>query len=238
MKLKILCTALVCVLLTACSDPKEYKLPEKISTITEDASFQKKIEKLSEEEKNLFAGYAMRAMMAESFGKKVANAGTVGEAIAFQKTWLNEQQAEKAKQQAIKDEALKKRSDALAVMNAALTTSLISVQLISKNYEKKIYSDYFKIELAVKNNSTDDLSGFKGAVVLKDMFGSQVKAIGISTSTPIPAGESIIYSADFPHNQFMDEDKKLATLSADKLQYEWTPDMYIFKDGKKLSMPN
>lgn len=238
MKSKVFVAMLACFLLAGCSDPKDYKLPEEISTITEDASLKKNVEKLSEEDKKLFAGYAMRAVMAETFGKQVSKADTVGEAISAQQAWLNEQAAEQAKQQAIKDEITKKQADALAVMNSALTTSLLSVNLMPEDYAKKIYSEYFEIKLAVKNNSADEVSGFKGTAILKDMFGTQIKAIGVSTSTEIPAGESIVISATFDHNQFMDDDKKLATLSADKLQYEWIPGTYLFKNGKQLVMPN
>lgn len=232
-KLKILSTVLACVLLSACSDPKDYKLPDKISAITEDANLKSNVEKLSDEDKKTFVGYVMRATMAESFGSPLEKASTVGQAITIQQKWLDEKKAREQRENDLKEEVMKKKTEALNAMNSILDTSLISLELIEEKYSKK-----FKLTLALKNNSEKDLAGAKGIVSFSDMFGTLIKNVGLSIPHEIKAGESIKYWAMFDHNRFMDEDALLASLSIDKIKYEWKPDTYIFEDGSKLDMPN
>lgn len=238
MTIKMRGAIVACILLVGCSDPKNYKLPEKIGTTTEILELKKQAEKLSSEDKALLAGFVTRSLIPAALGESVESVSTIGEAIIAQKMWFHEQAAEIAAQQNIKNEEINKKANVLSTMNSALTTSLISKQLMSKDYERQIYSDFFLVSLLVKNNGVDDISGFSGYAILKDSLGNHIKTIEVSTSTTIISGSSIIYPVEFSYNQFKDTEVKLANSNIETLKYEWIPGTYIYANGKKLSSPN
>lgn len=235
---KSIAVMLVCLLLTACSDPKEQKIPTDINSWGSDKELQTAVSKLSDNDKKLFTGYIVRTAMASAFGGKgVEPNTTIRDAINIQQTWTTEQAVEKEKQRLLAEETQKKRLSSLKEMNSSLTASLIKLTYNEKDYKAKQYSDYFSIEVAFKNNTTDDISAIKGFVILKDVFGEPIKRIGLSNDTEIKAGETYIYQGTIDYNQFQEQDKKLASADPNKLQFEWEPGTYIFINGKKQTMP-
>ncbi|MFJ3372936.1 hypothetical protein [Pseudomonas sp. NPDC086251] len=167
--------------------------------------------------------------------EEAAKQKAIHEAEAAQQQALKDNEA---KQQAILEDISKQKAEALDIMNSTLTANLVSLKLQKKNYKKKIYSDYIDIELVIKNNSESELSGFKGSLVIKDTTGAPVKTLEISASTEIEAGQAVLYTTKFDHNSLLEADKLLATLNLDKVHYEWIPDVYTFKNGDALKMPN
>jgi hypothetical protein len=229
----------VCLFLTACSDPKDAKLPADISKWSDDASFVDAVKKLSDSDKKLFIGYSTRRALASAFGSKQSVSDiTVGDALKTQQAWLDEKAAEEVKQKALAEQVKQQQVESLKEMNATLTASLIELKLNPKDYANKRYSDYFSIRVAFKNNSTEALSGVKGTVVLRDMFGDVIKRIGLTDDNQIDPGMNYVYAGTMDFNQFQSEDKKLAAADAAKLQFEWVPDTYVFVSGKKQVMPN
>lgn len=188
---------------------------------------------------------AQRAWLAEQEAQ-AARQQAQKEAEAAQQQAMKEEQEQQqqllkeneAKQQALIEEIEQQKAQALDLMNAAVSASLASLKLKEKDYKKKIYSDYIDVELIIKNNSESDLSGFKGALVLKDTSGAPVKTLEISASAEIEAGQAVLYTTKLDHNPLIDEDKLLATLDTDKIHYEWVPKAYTFKNGEILKMPN
>lgn len=233
MKIKILLAFMVCIFLSGCSDPKDYRLPEKISTITEDVTLKKKIETLNEENKQLFAGYAMRAVMAEAFGKPIGKATTVGEAITIQQTWLTEQAVSKATKEKKKQEAEVANFRITQQMHAAITSDVKSFA-----YEKKQREDHLNVGISFKNNSDSEIVGIKGDLVISDMFGTKLKKATISTDSNIKPGEELYGVWSLDYNQFIDGDKTLKNADPSKLVFGWKPQTYIFADGNKLTLPN
>jgi len=229
--------ALACTI-TACTDPKDTVLPSDVSTWESNESLKESVQKLTDEEKQLLAAYAMRAGLSSAFGGKGINEGTtIGQAIDVQGQWIQEQQAQKAKQEALAAELQKKQLEKLKEMNGYLTISLNSLGFQPSNVRKGQYQDYFTIELGFKNNTDKNISGAKGVVVLKDMFGEIIKRINLSNDNGIPAGQVTTLSGTIDYNQFMDQDKKLKSTKFEKLQFEWVPDVYIFENGDKFAMP-
>ncbi|VVO75066.1 hypothetical protein [Pseudomonas fluorescens] len=236
---KLAATILVCALLSACSDPKDAKLPADISKWSDDAQLAESVKKLPEEEKKLFLGYATRRAIASAFGgSQAVTDTTVGEALKTQKAWLDEKAAEEVKQKALAEQVKQQQLQSLKEMNATLTASLIELELSPKDYAQKRYSDYFSIRVAFKNNTTDALSGIKGTVVLKDIFGDVIKRITLSDDSQIDPGQNYIYNGTMDYNQFQASDKKLASANFAKMQFEWEPDTYVFASGKKQVMPH
>jgi hypothetical protein len=234
MKFKIFST-MVCVLLAACSDPKDYKLSTKTSASFSEASLQEKVKKLSNDEKQLFEDFMDRSLIAETFDKAIYKPGTIREAITEQQAWLERQAIENEELILIKREAVQKKIDALKIMHSTLSISLASLNLKEKNLTKGNNFDYYKIDLTVKNNSANDIAGFNGAILFKDVSGANAKMIQISTFTDIPAGQTIFLSTT--SDKFTNDDKYFVTMDAEKNQYEWIPNTYIFKDGGIWQMP-
>ncbi len=224
--------------ITACTDPKDTVLPSDISTWESNESLKESVQKLTDEEKKLLAAYAMRAGLSSAFGGKGISEGTtIGQAIDVQNQWIQEQQSQKAKQEALAVKLQKKQLEKLKEMNGYLTVSLNSLGFQPLDVQKGQYQDYFTIELGFKNNTDKNISGAKGIVVLKDMFGEVIKRINLSNDNGILANQVTTLSGTIDYNQFMDQDKKLKSTKFEKLQFEWIPDVYIFENGDKFVMP-
>lgn len=238
MNLKIAAILLSGFLLTACSDPKEARLPADVTKWTDDSSLVDAVKKLDDSEKKLFIGYTARRALASAFGgAQTVSDITVGDALKAQQAWLDEKAAEEVRQKALAEQVKAQQLESLKEMNNTLTVSLVELKLNPKNYENKHYSEYFTIRIAFKNNASEALSGVKGTVILRDMFGDVIKRIGLTDDTQINPGTSYIYNGTIDYNQFKAEDNKLASADPSKLQFEWEPGTYIFASGKKLVMP-
>jgi hypothetical protein len=224
--------------LVGCDDPKKAIVPSNISSWKSEQKFKDTVQKLSEEEKRLFVAYAMRAGLSQAFGGQGLKEGlTVGEAIEIQKSWQFEQQKEKDRQRILADEIKQKQLVSFKEMNEALTVTLIGLEFKKSDPKSGKYQDSFDIQAGFKNNTTENLAGVKGTVILKDMFGEIIKQINLSNDQGIKARETMTYGGSMDFNQFLDEDKRLQSIGFDKLQFEWQPDIYIFDGGKKLEMP-
>lgn len=236
---KFAATMLICVFLTACSDPKDAKLPTDISKWSDDAHLAESVKKLTDDDKKLFLGYAARRALASTFGgSQAVTDTTVGDALKTQKAWLDEKAAEEVKQKALAEQVKQQQLQSLKEMNATLTASLIELKLNPKDYANKRYSDYFSIRVAFKNNTAEALSGVKVTVVLKDIFGDVIKRINLSDDNQFDPGQNYIYSGTMDYNQFQASDQKLASANFAKIQFEWEPDTYVFASGKKQVMPH
>lgn len=235
---KVIATLLACLLLAACSDPKQAKLPADISKWSEDKGLMEAVSKLEESDRKLFGGYAARQVMASTFGgNKVVSDSTLGDALKTQQAWLEAKAAEAEKQKALAEQVKQQQLVALKEMNGTLTASLLELKLNPVDYKNKQYSEYFTIEIALHNNTDEALAGVKGTVVLSDMFGEVIKRIGLTNDSQIDPGKTYIYSGTMDYNQFQAADKKLAAADTAKMKFDWEPDTYIFISGKKQSMP-
>lgn len=229
---------LMAIALIGCSDPKNYNLPGKSSMATDSRILEDKIKKPSDKHPILFSDSVTKAVIAEGVGLPAGKATTVRGAITDQNARFKEQEKEQARQHVIRVQAPQNKAEMVNTINSALTTSLVSIGLIGKDFDGKGQSHYFRIRIAIENNCHKDISGFKGTVILKDVFGVTIKTFEVASITRIPAQNTIIYSTDFPYNSRMNEDKKLATLSAETLHYKWIPEAYIYSDGTELIMQN
>ncbi|WP_095143153.1 hypothetical protein [Pseudomonas sp. Irchel s3b6] len=235
---KAIVTLLACLLLAACSDPKLAKLPADISKWSEDKGLMEAVGKLDENERKLFGGYAARQVVASAFGgNTIVSDTTLGDALKTQQAWVEAKAVETAKQQALAEQVKQQQLVALKEMNGTLTASLLELKLNPVDYKNKQYSEYFSIEIALHNNTTEALSGIKGTVVLSDMFGEVIKKIGLTNDSQIDPGKTYIYSGTMDYNQFQAADKKLAAADTAKMKFDWEPDTYIFISGKKQTMP-
>jgi hypothetical protein len=234
----LVCSMFCLLIFTQCSNPKKAEIPQDISSWESNSTFKKSVDKLKDDDKKQLLAYLVRTQMSAAFGGEGMKKGTtIEDAIKFQKEWQDEQSKEEQKQKLLAAELQKKQLESIKKMNDVLTVTLLNLSLNSKDYERQIYSDYFSIKVGFKNNSEKDISGVKGTVILKDMFGSLIKNIGISNDNGIKANGTSTYSGTMDFNQFEDSDKKLASTEFSKIKFEWNPDVYIFADGSTIEMP-
>ncbi len=235
---KILLWVCVGTAIIGCSDPKNTVVPTNIESWKSNQTFKKSIEKLPDEDKKLLAAYAMRGGLSQAFGGEgIKENTTIGQAIESQKLWESEKEKEKTRQRLLAEELKQKQLSKLKEMNQALTVTLMNLEYHDSNFRQKIYDDYFSIQIGFKNNTGETISGAKGTIVLKDMFGTLIKQITLPCDDNIPAGAPVTFSGTFDSNQFNKEDQKLKNTEFSKLTFEWHPEVYLFENGKKLVMP-
>jgi hypothetical protein len=222
------------LLISSCSDPKSTLVPTDIEQWDEDKKFTEALEGLTKEEQELLTVFAFTA-----FGENGIEEGTtIGSAIDAQRLWAEEQAKEEIKQKALAAELKLKQLEKLKEMNSALTVTLVSLELRDESTSPLRYSDYFAVKIGLRNNSEKSLAGAKGVLVFKDMFDDELNKVRISYDDGISANESKIWSGTFNFNQFDGDEVKLATISTEKLQFEWLPTVLIFDDGSRIEMNN
>lgn len=230
---KLLVMTLMLITLTACSDPRKEVLPTDLSSENM-TKFGEKIKKLPEGEKELLAGYMMRAEMSKSFGGDKMPVGiTVQQAIDNQKAWVAKNQAEekaqKAKAEKMKAEADAKKQEA----KNALAVTVYDKQIIQGDFDKSIV---LRIDFQNKTNKT--ITAVKGIINFKDKFGDPVNSMNFSeTNLVIAPHQSEKRDLGRRLNEFMNDDKVFAGTSLNDLTYEFIPDQILFDDGSKIIMP-
>ena len=236
--LVILVVSLLIVFPGCGSDPKKTEVPQSIEEWDRDAKLKTAVDKLTEEEKQLFLAYTMRMAMGEAFGGKGTPSGiTIGEAIEQQRVWQQKQDQEEARRKELAAKLEKERLETLSKLNDALTVSVLSLTFRNSDFNSSRYSDDFVIKIGFENHTDKDLVGVKGVVIFKDIFGDVIKKVGLSNDDDIKAHKTHTWVGTLDYNQFMDPDNKLRTTSFDKLKIEWEPEVYIFSDGSQMRMP-
>lgn len=94
--------------ITACSNPKDTPVPKELTKI---GTIKPQLEKLTEEERDLFSQYVVRttigSALGAAFGGKepvgIPNGMTIGKAIEEQKKFISEKQSEETKQKLLKE---------------------------------------------------------------------------------------------------------------------------------------
>ena len=219
-----------------CSDPKNKVIPSDMSKW--DTDLKPAVEKLSEEEKKLFAGYVMRAKMGEVFGGKgVAEGTTIGQGIEQQKKWVQEQEAKEAEQRALKEKVEKERAALKQQINGAVTVAVVDLHLRKGSMESGDFEDKQIIKLALENKGQKDIAGIKGTIKFIDIFDKEVGSISFGYDDGIKAGATASWSGSRRYNQFLEEHKAIANLQPGKYRTVFEPEAIVYVDGTKIIMP-
>lgn len=233
------------MLLAACSGPKDTPLPRELDKIE---SIKPAMEKLTPEERELATGYIMRhtigAKLGGLFGGKegpgIPEGMTLGKAIEEQRKFKADAALEEAKQQALKVKLQAEREAALKPMREAITVTLVSKKIATtRGYSGMVMDENLEVIFGYKNNSDKDISGVKGRISVKDLFGDEISAFQISNDSTIKAGQSITWtgSRSVRFSMGSNKDRKLAELPDDKFKIVWEPQAIVFVDGTKLAVP-
>lgn len=219
------------VMVTGCSKPQDAVIPKDMSTW--DSELKPKVEKLSDEEKQIFARYMIRVKMAEAFGGSGMPEGTtIGLAIQEQKDFEAKQKAKEQEQAALKAKAEAQQKAAIDEMNSVLTFAMLS-----KEHREIEYQEYMLTKISFENKSKKDVSGVKGLIKVSDMFGDKIIDLGVSYDSEILAGNIVTDTLSFNYNQFMADHKNFMGGDLNKMKVVFVPETILFKDGTKLDMP-
>ncbi|TFY99266.1 hypothetical protein EZ313_22140 [Ramlibacter henchirensis] len=232
--------AVAVVALVGCSDPKHTALPTEIEKYE---TIKPQVEKLTPEERELFAKYAMRKAMKGTLLGGMAgatDATTIGEAIENQRTFMAEAARREAEAAALKEKAKAQREAGLKAMRDIVTVALVSKRLdVQRGYSGIEMDRKFVMSVAYKNSGTKDIAGVKGTLIVQDLFGDTLSEFLISNDETIKVGDTVTWTGSrstrfsFGNNK----DEKLAELSDDKFKVVWEPEMVVFTDGTKLTAP-
>lgn len=204
------------------------------------------IEKLPEKDRELFAGYVVRQGLSQALGGLTGKSGagipvgmTVGKAIADQKKFLEERSAEEAKQKALADKLKAERETAMKAMRDLVTVTLVSKKIVEeRGMSGLLLDEHLSVTFGYKNNASKDISGVKGRIVVKDLFGDELSAFQVSNDDSIAAGSAITWTGarSVKYGSNTTKDRKLADLPDDKFTVVWEPQVIIFKDGTKMTI--
>lgn len=222
------------VALLGCSKPTETVIPSDASTWDKDLA--PSIQKLSDDERKLVAGYLARAKMGEVFGGKGVPVGTtVGSAIAEQRQWIAEQQRKEAEAAALKEKLAADRAQKIAELDKAVVITLVAKRELPKNYDINRYSEYQEFKIGVKNTSAKPIAGVAGSLEFVDIFDKTVGGVNFRITETIKPGDDFVWTGGRDYNQFVEQHRAVWNLEPGKFKTKFVPEVVIFADGSKLS---
>ena len=232
--------------LLGCSNPMDTPVPRELDKLE---SLKPVLDKLSAEERQLFAGYVARhtlgAAMGAIFGGKTASdtgipaGATLGSAIDEQRKYLANTAAEEAKAKALKEKLIAEREAALKSMREAVTVTVVSKGLQTERIQGMLLDEKLEVTLGYQNNTGKDIAGVKGTMIFKDLFDSDISRLMVSNDATIKAGATTTWTGgrsvrfSMGHN----DDRKLAEVEEGKYKAIWEPETIVFSDGTKLTAP-
>ncbi|WP_130904901.1 MULTISPECIES: hypothetical protein [unclassified Pseudomonas] len=237
MQFKLLGTVAVCLLLAACSDPKDYKL-SRTGDWKQDPQLQRNIQQLTDPDRKLIGEYLLRAEEIRATGGAVPESISIGQAIENQAQWnsVQEEQQAAAALKAKVDADMQQKADAvnakvLEEMQTALSPAVESFEYVE---EKK--QGHFNIGMTFANNSKTKIVGITGDILIRDQAGTDLKHAFVSTDSAVPPGEVLNQVWRLDYNAQVEGDKVLKDADASKLVFGWQPRTYRFADGREVTL--
>ena len=134
--------------------------------------------------------------------------------------------------------ALEKASPLSTPLNAAPPTPALAtkspLELVAWNAHLVRGEDsYYKYEisLTLKNNSDKDVNFTDATVQFADLLGSHIYDITFNPDQLIPAGQSITVTGQYPINQLMPEQARLAQMKKEDVKATLVVSKLVFTDN-------
>lgn len=233
MRFRFVGLAATVLFVVGCSKPTATVIPSDVAAWDKDLA--PAVQKLSEADRQLAAGYLMRAKMGEVFGGKGVPPGTtLGDAVENQRQWVAQQAAAEAEARALAERVKQERAALAEQINTAITVSLVEKAQRFKDYSQQRYSDEQIFRVAVQNKSPDELVGVAGELKFLDVFGKEVGAVSFTISERIKPGQVYNWVGSRDYNQFIDSQKALWNLEEGKYSTRFVPEGVVFANGRKL----
>ena len=227
---------IVIAALSGCSKPTDAVIPSDMAAW--DKELAPELKKLPDADREKVAAYLMRAKLGEIFGGKGVPPGTtIGQALDGQKKFEAEQAAKHAEEEALKKKLEQERATAMEQLNKAVTVTLLSKSELPKNFSAGRYSEYQQFRIGVQNNSEKTMMGVSGEIKFIDVFDKVVGTVNFRISENIEPGKSANWIGGRDYNQFLDAHRAVWNLEEGKYTTRFEPEMVVFKDGTKLTVP-
>jgi len=91
--------------------------------------------------------------------------------------------------------------------------------------------DKYNISLTLKNNSDKDIKFLDATVQFADLLGSHIYDIKVNPDHLIPAGQSITDTGQYPINQLMPEQARLAQMKKEDIKATLVVSKVVFTDN-------
>ncbi|WP_198971391.1 hypothetical protein [Xylophilus sp. ASV27] len=232
----------------ACSDPKSTVVPQDFTRME---SIQPQLEKLTEDERNMFNAYVARRLIGQVGGFFAALAGgassgpaipqglTIGAAIDDQRQFVPRQQADEAEKRARLAREKAESEAALAALRSAVSVSLEQKQVKSQKGLSGFGMDrHLTVAFAFQNQSGKDIAGFKGRVTAVDLFGDKLSVFRVPDDEGIQAGAASVWRDSRSLNSIAgNKDEKFGELPDGKFTMVWEPEVIVFADGSRITAP-
>jgi hypothetical protein len=252
--IKVVVAAIAMALLCACSKPQDTPLP---TDLAKWEAIKPQIEKLSPEDQETFKRYTIRQVMGRTVGAmgsalrgekpkdlEMPEGMTIGKALSEQRAWEAsqkqrelEREAEEARAKALRAKIEAERAAKRKELESAVRVTLVTFKILGPNYEAGRYGDSAYVELAFENLSGKKIEGVKGITVFSDIFDTVLQRVTVSYDKGISIAQTPTWKGSFKLNQFSDQDRKLKSADPSKLKFRFEPDVIIFADGTRLTVP-
>jgi len=219
--------------LLGCAKPTETVIPS--DTATWEKELAPVVQKLSEEDRKLLAGYLARAKIGEVFGGKGVPIGTtIGNGIEDQRRWLAERERKEAEAAALQEKLQGERARRAAELDKAVLVTLVSKRQVPRDFESRRYSDYQEFKVGVKNTSAKPIAGVSGSLEFIDIFDKKVGGVSFRITENLQPGGEVLWTGGRDYNQFIDHQKAVWNLEPGKFKTRFVPETIVFADGSKL----
>lgn len=239
--MKIRMLILAALLATACADPRDTPLPREIEKME---SIKPALEKLTQEERDLVAGYMVRHTLGVKLGglfgikaDPIPEGMTLRKAIAEQREFIASKNAEEATAKAASEKAEATRKALAQQFAQVVEVRLAKVELHEASFRDHDVKDLLRLEIDVNNKSGKAITGIKGLLTVRDAFGDKVMERNLKTDTNIPAGATKRLQLSRDYSKFDTQDRKEAVIDASKTSSEFAPEVVLFGDGTKFEAP-
>lgn len=120
-------------------------------------------------------------------------------------------------------------------LRAVIDVTLDDLIFIPEDIRAGRFSDYLQFELRYMNKSEQDVRAFTGQAIFLDLFGREIKRLALTYDTPINASQTVVDSDKaFELNQFLDDDRALASTERENMTFVFEVDSVLFGDGTRI----
>lgn len=235
----------IVLLLSACSDPYEHKLPA--SGFVAAGQAQDIAATLKDEDKELFKRWAARTITSERFpGESVPT--NVRFALVNQTRYEALKAEEKAKVEAKRiadqrayetevrdrEESLKRLKATDSVIKSYFVVTGVSYDIVPifNSYGGLAYREW-QFDLKLTNRTPKEIIGVRGSVLVKDAFGKELGIYNVRMEPTIPAGKTVDYRVAMRHDP--NDPGNVAMLNTQTIFPEWLFDSLAFRDGSAIN---
>lgn len=226
-------------IIAACADPLSTQLPRELEKME---SIKPAMEKLSQGDQALVTGYIMRQTVAAQLGglfgippsAGIPEGMTLGKAIAEQKKFIAEQQAKTDTEKQASEKEATQRQALADEFSKIIEVRLIDVSLHQASFRDNDVQDYLSYTMEIKNKGIKDVTGLKGTMTVRDIFGDVIATRGMKSDSKIAAGATARSTLTRSYSKFDSDDRKEAGIDASKAKTEFSPSLVLFADGTRF----